>query len=254
MSKFLDEIEKWFNSENRVKILINNHIDNFEDYSINKDMFIYEESIVRNKLITTFISSYFKKIEKYIMIYEPEFTFSNYNNFQEFNKNTDNKRVIYFLEWFKEDNIPLIKKFINQVKEEKVDLKSLYDVIKYYDFLVRDSFETNNFEATLDFLIGLIRNVMTQSMELTIKARELTIEENFKNDTTTSHDIELEKYYLSNEEYLGITLNQLTISNLKNSFESAEKQTFLLRKITLLNIRRLFKWKKFHNKIIMIFN
>lgn len=229
--KILWEVEKWFDSEDYTKISIHNYVDNFEKYSIDKDMFLFDENIVRDKLVSTLISSYFRKIEQYLMLYEQDFSFSNYNNFKEFVQVSKDDRVTYFLEWFKDDSIPTIKKFINEARKENYDLRHLYDVVKYYDFLVRNSFETQNYEATLDFLIGMIRNIMTQTKELTIREKE-----DSKIGLDETHDyiesvISKPYNYSINEKYLGIDLNQLLVNHWNSELKSACKQTFFMENL-----------------------
>ena len=123
MSKVILEVEKWFNSHEHVEITIKNYVDNFENYSIEKEMFIYEDDIVRERLINTCISSYIKRLEQYIRVYMQDFNFSNYTNYDEFVEDAKDETAIYFLEWFKENNIASIKEFINKSSEKKYNLK-----------------------------------------------------------------------------------------------------------------------------------
>lgn len=225
MNNFILETEKWFNSDEDAKFTIKNYLDSFEYYPIDKDMFLYDENIVREKLIRTCISSYFKKVEQYIRIYVEDFTFSNYSNFAEFSKNTEHETMTYFLEWFKEENINNIKEFANS-SEKIYNLKHLYSVIRYYDFLVKDSLENYNYEATLDFLVDFIYNVMS-------KTRELTNKEIFNDEIVASYDLSAEIPEANmpiNKEHLIIDSNRHII-NIKYEIKSADKQTFLLKSI-----------------------
>lgn len=250
MNNFILEVEKWFNSDENTKIIIKGNVDSFDYYPIDKDIFLYDENVAKEKLINACISTYFKNVEEYIGVYIKNFRFSNYSNFVEFTKSTDDETMIYFLEWFKEENIDNLKELF-KYQEKGYNIKHLYSVIKYYDFLVKNSLENHNYEASLDFLVDFICSVMSKSLELTDKEeynnKELYTPYRFNADIPESN-------ITINKKDLVIDSNRNVINNLEYGLKSADKQAFLLKRIELLKGRWIFKWIRSQKYTIMIFN
>lgn len=247
MNKFILNIEKWFNSDEDVKLTFKNHIDDFGSYSIDKDIFLYDEFIVRDKLVNNCITSYFKRIEQYINIYSEKFSFNDYCNFADAIETIDNDTVMYFLEWFKEENIDNIKRFNEDSAE--YNIKHFYSVIKYYDFLINSSLENKNYEATLDFLVEFIDNIMDRTLELSNKEiyDQVVNTENIKAKVPEAN-------VPINKEYLIVNADEHLLNNFEYKFESANQQAFLLEIIDLFKLRRRFKWTRFQMNNIMTYN
>lgn len=164
MNKFILNVNKWFNSDEDVKISLIDNIDGFIDYSIDTKLLLYGDYIVKQNLLNDCIRLYFNRVEQYIKVYIENFKFVNYSNFSNLTEDIDNDLILCFLEWFKEENIGMIKKINEELKE--YDVKHFYSVIKYYDFLIANSLENQNYGATLDFLVEFVYNVMDKTLEL----------------------------------------------------------------------------------------
>jgi len=226
MIKIINDIEQWLTSEDQVKIAINNYVENFQLYPYEKDMFFYGENVAREKIIRNCLYYYFKKIEEYVALYVADFSFSKYNNFEELANQSDNDGVVYLLKWLKEENIHEVKNFVQRANEVKYDSEFLVSIIRYYDFLIRDSMETDNHEATLDFLVEFFYNIMTKSEEFSDKNLEgspqklLAIQLDTKEvDINTS----IESIVDENEQVPKIQF--------MNDIKSANEQTFSLKNL-----------------------
>lgn len=241
MKKFISELENWFNSTESTEVIIQNYVDDFEEYSIDKAMFFYKESVVRDKLISMCISSYLKRLEGYVSAYIKEFTFIKYTNLKEFTESTSDKTIIYFLEWFKEENISNIEEFIKRAKDEEFDVKYLYKVIKYQDFLLKDSLENNNYEATLSFLVEFVYNVMTKTKELTdiVKNNKEETLCREHEETIAQHKLYNNMKHSATDSVFGFQLQYMVssqlifddIEQLQSNPKSADKADFFLKNI-----------------------
>ena len=221
MNNFISDFEKWLTSSEEVKLDFQIHFQSFEEYSIEKDLFLYDENIVKNKLMKSSINLYLKRIEDYIKKYIVGFSFSAYKNFNEFSEKTNEESIVHFFDWFKDENLPNLKCFIEKSDEGRYNLKNLYNVIRYYDYIIRDTLESKNYEATLDFLVDFVQSVMTKAEELSIKRKDAVdkIEQMIK-PRLTIPDIRI------NEEVLIVQPSQYTPGKLFNDLKSANKQTF----------------------------
>ncbi|MGB4313123.1 MAG: hypothetical protein WBJ17_09380, partial [Natronincolaceae bacterium] len=150
MYNLIEEFEEWVTADKKVHISIDNSIDFFEKFSIDKELFLYKYDIVSDKLIKNYNYLYLKMIEQYVGKYIEQFAFKNYSNFEEFKNANNNSVICDFLKLLHEENFPVIKDFISNVEQGLYDLKAMYNVIRYYDYLVRDTLDYNNYEATLD--------------------------------------------------------------------------------------------------------
>lgn len=221
MNKFILSIEKWFNSDGNVEINLTNHIDDFSNYSIEKKLFLYDDNIVKENLLNECIILYFNRVEQYIKVYIENFKFINYSNFSNLTEDIDNDLILCFLEWFKEENIGMIKKINEELKE--YDVKHFYSVIKYYDFLITNSLENRNYGATLDFLVGFIENVIDRTMELSNKEiyNQVLYTENINRGV-------IEANLSINKEILENDFDKHILNNFEYKEGSANQQTFLL--------------------------
>lgn len=247
MNELILNIEKWFNSNEDKEISFKVNKVDFDNYAIDREIFLYDEHIVREKLINDCLSSYFKRVEQYINVYIENFSFNNYSNYIETTKSIDNDTIIYFLQWFRDENINNIKR-INQESKE-YNLRHFYSVIKYYDFLIKNSLENNNYESTLDFLVEFIDNIMDKTLALSNK--EIYDQVVYTEDMR----FRIPEANLSiNKQYLSVNSDKHLLSNFEYNPESANQQAFLLGIINLINFGRKLKWRRFQTNNIIIYN
>lgn len=220
MYNIINDFEKWLTSNENTRMDLQVNIQSFEDFSIEKDLFLYNESIVKDKLLKSSINLYLKRIEDYVKNYVVEFTFSNYRNFNDLTNKTNEKTIVYFFDWFKDENLLALKSFIEKSNEGQYDLKSLYNVIRYYDYIIKDTLENQNYEATLDFLVDFIDSIMTKAEELSANKKDTT------NKVGNPREIPAKKI---NEEDLIVQPNEYVLNELINDLKSANQQTFSIR-------------------------
>ena len=220
MYNIINDFEKWVTSSENIKMNLQVNIQSLEDFSIKKELFLYNESMVKDKLLKSAVSLYLKRIEDYVKEYVTEFTFSSYSNLDDFITKTDEKTIHYFFHWFKDENIFALKEFVEKSNEEQYNLKSLYNVMRYYDYIIKDTLENKNYEATLDFLVDFIDSVMTKVEELSINKKSSI------NQVSSPRKIPLEKI---DEQDLMAQLDEYILNELINKPKSAKKQAFSIR-------------------------
>lgn len=217
MYSLINDFEKWLISSEEIEMNLQINIKSFEGFHIEKDLFLYGEDIVKNKLLKNVTNLYLKRIEDYVKYYITGFSFSNYKNLSDFMKENDKKIIGHFFDWFKNKNIYIFKDFISKIDGNQYDLETLYNVITYYDYLIEDTLEYENHEATLDFLIGFIDYVM-------IKAGESSVD---KNDIVYKVcDLKEIPGYKINIEYLMDQSNEYNPRGLINDLKPANQQAF----------------------------
>ncbi|EOD01148.1 hypothetical protein [Caldisalinibacter kiritimatiensis] len=224
MYKIINDFEKWLASNEDIKMNLEINIKSFEEYSIEKDLFLYDEYIVKDKIIKSCVTLYFKRLEEYIRKYINEFSFSNYKNLKELSSKTNVETIIYFFDWVKEENILSIKSFVKKIKERKYDSKDLYNIIRYHDYLIRDTLENNNYEATLDFLVDFFDSVKMKIEELSIEKQDIS-DSIFENKE--SNKIKLDGKIIDEKD--NIKANEYVIDKLYDDFKSAQMQTFSIK-------------------------
>ncbi|MCK9268741.1 MAG: hypothetical protein M0P14_08515 [Alkaliphilus sp.] len=166
MYNLIEEFEEWIMADKKVHINVDNSVDFFEKFPIDKELFLYKYETVAEKLTKNYIYLYLKRTEQYIGKYIKQFAFENYSNLREF-KDANNNRFIYdLLKLLQEENFPVIKGLINNVGRGLYDLKAMYNVIRYYDYLIKDTLDYNNYEATLDFLLDFPHGVKRKTEKL----------------------------------------------------------------------------------------
>lgn len=212
MYNLIEEFEEWVTADKKVHISIDNSIDFFEKFPIDKELFLYKYDIVADKLIKNYNYLYLKRIEQYVGKYIEQFAFENYSNFEEFKNANNNSVICDFLKLLYEENFPVIKDFISNVEQGLYDLKAMYNVIRYYDYLIGDTLDYNNYEATLDFLLDFPRGVKRKTEKL---SNDNHVDKGAKINILSTKT-ELEQYYVS------------YIEQLNDILKPANKQAFFM--------------------------
>ena len=221
MYKIINDFEKWFESREIIRLDLKHDIKSLEEYSIENELFFYDENMVKEKILRYSVFVYFNRIEEYIKKYLGQFSFISYENFNQLSENIKESDIVCFLDWIKEENIAAIKEFIKESNREKYDARVLYNAIRYYDYLIVENLENNNCESAMNFLVGFIDSVMNKAKELSEKKQTKVIErKNINIFIETSVNAKII------EEYLFIKTDQYTTNKFTNDFKSAEKQTF----------------------------
>lgn len=224
MYNIINDFEKWLNSSDEIRLDLKYDIESLDDYSINNELFFYDENMVKEKLLRNSIFMYFKRVEEYIKKYIEEFSFNSYENLNHFSKNMKELDIVYFLDWMKEENLIAIKELVKESNVDKYDINALYNALRYYDYLIVENLENDNCESAMNFLVDFIDSVMNKVNELSIQKKTKTIKE--KIDDILNKKPEKAKII---EDYLVIKTDQYTTNEFTNELKSADKQAFYMK-------------------------
>lgn len=164
----ISDFKRWLASEEDITINLNTNIQSLERFQIDKELFLNDNVFVGHKLARIAMNLYLKRIEDYIGVYSEGFTFGAYKNLDDFVMQTEQRVVISFLKWFKDTNLNQIELFAKEVGDGAYDARSLYNAMTYYDYLIKETIEGHNYDATLDFMVGFVRDVMSKARDLTL--------------------------------------------------------------------------------------
>lgn len=224
MYNIINDFEKWLNSSDKIILDLKHDIESLDDYSIENELFFYDENMVKEKLLRNSIFMYFNRVEEYIKKYIEQFSFNSYENLNHFSKNMQELDIVYFLDWMKEENLISIKEFVEESNRDRYDVNALYNALRYYDYLIVENLENDNCESAMNFLVDFIESVMNKVNELSIQKKTKTIKE--KIDDILRRKTEKAKII---EDYLVIKTDQYTTNEFTNNLESADKQAFYMK-------------------------
>lgn len=224
MYNIINAFEKWLDSSDEIRLDLKYDIESLDDYSIDNELFFYDENMVKEKLLRNSIFMYFKRVEEYIKKYIDQFSFNSYENLNHFSKNMKELDILYFLDWMKEENLIAIKELVKESNVDKYDINALYNALRYYDYLIVESLESDNCESAMNFLVDFIESVMNKVNELSTQKKTKTIKE--KIDDILKKKPEKTKII---EDYLVIKTDQYTTNEFTNELKSADKQAFYMK-------------------------
>lgn len=160
MNDLFKKLDDWLNNRNCSLLEISNKKLNIKTYNIEKDLFFSKSKAIEN-VFYIFLNSYLINIQNYLKNFDSNFSFYSYLNFSDFEKRNNNEDIKDFLIWMQEENLFEISKLMSQEKEN-LDPKKIMDIVKYNEFLVKTSFETENLEAVCDFLMESVNSILNK--------------------------------------------------------------------------------------------
>lgn len=111
------------------------------------------EKEIKSKLIKDFIEEYKTYFERYME------TINNNFNLDDSKTYNIDKGVRYYMDWWLDENIISMESLYNYPCEN-VRQEELEGILNYYRFLLKSSYDNNNMEALIDFLIGTPHNIL----------------------------------------------------------------------------------------------
>lgn len=173
MYNIINDFEKWLNSSDKIILDLKHDMESLYDYSIENELFFYDENMVKEKLLRNSIFMYFNRVEEYIKKYIEQFSFNSYENLNHFSKNMQELDIVYFLDWMKEENLISIKEFVEESNRDRYDVNALYNALRYYDYLIVENLENDNCESAMNFLVDFIESVMNKVKELSLQKNDI---------------------------------------------------------------------------------